>query len=392
MIPFARIMKYGNKLQTRKVIKISAGLTGWVMLMDNGDLYCYGNGPMGDGKNEFRSEWTFINSNVRNFWVDPINVFIVVQKDDNTVEYCGDQRYITGLTNQPIILNFTVDSMFASKTTRVKDIKFNTTQYSVGLITSTGVFYLRGSQRALNGGTSPLSSWTQFNTGIIALASSSTNWWTINSVGNVMGGGQNISQIFNNSAENTFVSYPTSIGTTANVDDTNLLSGQYWVSFNSSANKNSYYGRGFNSNGQFGNGTTTTLRATTIISSSWPNLGSMKNTGASNYDTITCIMYYTTGGLIYYSGYSAYRVPGVAAGKNTMTAFTVPFDVNLIEYLYLDRQSTYAFLSDGRIFMIGRYFNSAGLQENTDYTDVTSMFGAFEKAYTRETMINGRNV
>lgn len=390
MIPFARIVKYGNIISSSKVVKIISGQKTWIMLLDDGSLYGRGEGAIGDGKNEFRNDWTLLNTNVRNFWVAPIGPFICVQKNDNTVEYCGDMRYRMGTTGT-VVLNFTPDPYFSSNSIKIKSVSFNNNYQSMGIIDDTNKFLIIGSPRALNGSSTVNTNWTFVANSVVAIANSGTNWWSLNSSNVVAGGGQNISNIFSTGAsESTFYTYPISISSDGYGAKPTLIGGQYWVAFTANTLSNVLYGRGFGNSGSFGNGSNNSLTSSTLISSSWPNRASLLNMGDPSYFQNATLMYYTSNGFLYYSGSGLNRGVSSTANVYSMTAISVTFDPSTIVYLDVGWQTTYVYLSDGRIFMSGDvYTSSTNKTPNILFTDVTNMFGSYVKHITRDSMING---
>lgn len=389
MIPFARMLSYGNIIPRESIVKIISNRDSWYVLLSTGDLYVRGYAYYNDGlERRWNDEWTLLRGDVLNFWIDSSGLYLMVQTVDLRVYHLGTRAYRTGVFGLSD-LTFFSDSYFSTGTIKIRDAFAGS--LSVGFIDSTGRFIVNGSQRGLNANTTPLSNWTVFGTSMIALGHSSTNWWSMNSVGTVFGGGQNISQIFSTTQpEDVFFTYPISIGTGSNTPQWGrLLSNYQFAVIFPSSTERQWMGRGFGNNGIFGNGSYATLTSTAMVSASWLDRTLIRRVADRTHNNNQSNLYYGDNGL-YYTGVGTYRGVGSAAKINVPVKINVPFDSSLIEYIDVGSQSTYIYLSTGKVYMAGvMYTNGTDFVTNDTYVEVTDMYGIWAKNYTNETMDGG---
>lgn len=392
MIPFTRILTYGNIAENSKIVKIQFSNASWMILLSNGELYGRGNGAFGDGQAKvWHEDWTLIRKNVKNFWMDNYGNSLMLQEIDNKVYYTGSRYYRTGNDNT-VETTFKEDIFFSSGSIVIDTVSFNTSSASIGFIDNDKIFRVIGSQRGLNSSTVPFSNWNSVSTNIIAIGNSGTNWWTINTSGQVHGGGQNIAQIFTSSPESTFYSYPILIGTasTDEIYGKSLQDHQYAIIFPSVVDR-TWYGRGYAINGIFGNGSTSNLKSTTVVSNSWPMRTSILGLADNLFSNCNTTMYYTTEGM-YVTGNTTFR--GLNDGVVTRISqvkVPVPFNTNDIIYLDLGSSATYVYLKDGSIYMCGRFNTETEIITYDTYTNVSDKFGQFPKGFTKESMKHGLN-
>ncbi|AZU98469.1 putative DNA condensation protein [Salmonella phage SE_PL] len=392
MIPFTRMLNYGNIAEDSKIVKIQFSTASWMILLSNGELHGRGNGAFGDGQAKvWHEDWTLIRNNVKNFWMDQFGNSLMLQETNNKVYYTGSRFYRTSNDNT-METTFKEDIFFSSGSIIIDTVSFNTGSPSIGFIDNNNFFRVIGSQRGLNSSTVPYTNWNLVSTNIIAIGNSGTNWWTINTSGQVHGGGQNIASIFSSAPESTFYSYPVLIGnaSTDEIYGKSLQDHQYAIIFPSYVDK-TWYGRGFGFNGVFGNGSTNNLTSTTIISNSWPMRTSIIGLADNSFSNCNTTMYYTNEGM-YVTGNTSFRGLNDGTVRVSPVKVQVPFNTNDIVYLDLGNSATYVYLKDGSIYMCGRFNTKTEIITYDTYTNISDKFGKFPKDLTKESMKHGLNV
>ena len=103
MIPFARVLKYGNILPVKDIVKFDTTYGSMYLLYSTGELYGLGRNTayqMGNDTNTMVTSWTLISTNVSTFWIskDDDDSPILFRKKDGTWNIAG-RAYIFGDTS-----------------------------------------------------------------------------------------------------------------------------------------------------------------------------------------------------------------------------------------------------------------------------------------------------
>lgn len=141
MIPFARILSYGNTVQNKYVKKI-AGWQKALFLLDNTNtLYAFGessNGEFGNGQdvNNFLDGWHVLRDDVEDFWIEDLTPGCIIKTVDGKWFYTGwISAVIPNTSNTNTFTDFT-DLMLSDG----NDIqKFYTTRHGLYKIDSAGI-------------------------------------------------------------------------------------------------------------------------------------------------------------------------------------------------------------------------------------------------------------
>lgn len=386
MIPFARVLKYGNTaVNTIKIKKIRFAMNSTLALSRNGELYGRGAGAFGDGNGiTFRDDWVLVRENVEDFWCNENQQAIYIRTSDKKILWCGSMKYRTGSSDTSFTSTFQEESILTTQ--GVRNIIFNESYTSILALSTAGSAYLIGSPRSWNGVTTVNTAWTLMGTGITSIMCTSTNYFTVMTNGVVNGGGQNIANILNATASTSnFYVWPINIGT-ARVSSPSITVGQYAIKFMGTSN--TMLGRGYGFGGFFGYGSNQDITNTATISSSWPNFSSMIRQsdipqGAPNKS------YYYTSTKLYFMG-----MPSRSGSTSTSTVYSpeeisVPFSPGDIIYIQVAGAFVYIYLSTGKIYQAGvRYTNSGVFVDYAQFTEVeSSYFDKFSIDVTRNEML-----
>ena len=390
MIPFARVLKYGNIADTPiEIIKMRCMHISWIALSSNGDLYGRGYGSFGDGQPyaTWREDWFIIKSGVVDFWVNDSHQLLYIRTNDGKLSWCGDNRYRTGGTDSTLTTTFNPESAVINNLD-IKRIIFNDGYVSLMVLSTGGACYLMGSPRAWNGSTTVTPTWSNVANGILEIMSTGTNYFTIASNGVVNGGGQNIANILNTTASSgTFYTWPVSIGT-ANVNDMSVTTGQYAIKFRNSGSLNTYMGRGFGNTGIFGNGSQADLKSTSVISSAWPELQQIIRQSDLPAGTQSKTYYYTPTSL-YFMG-TVPRSGSASTGSFVITPekLVVPFVPNDIVYIEVKQNTVVVYTNGGKIYYAGLAFSSATVSNDAaQFVEWTGWFDKFKINVTHDSML-----
>lgn len=102
MIPFARIVKYGNILPVKDIVKFDTAYGSMYLLYSTGELYGLGRNAayqMGNDTNTTVTSWTLISTNVSTFWISKDGDSpILFRKKDGTWNIAG-RAFIFGDTS-----------------------------------------------------------------------------------------------------------------------------------------------------------------------------------------------------------------------------------------------------------------------------------------------------
>lgn len=282
MIPFARIVKYGNILpEAPKIKKVSTSTGGIFILYDNGELYCLGGqgfGNFGLGDNSPRTTWTLTNTNVRDFYSSNYTTFII--KNDDTTYWCGLQYTMlaTGSSSTQVWTQITTISPVIPLNTIV-DMKFG--QYSTLILDNAGNMYGMGYnlEGALGSGTVGARYGTPFliKSGVLKIS------------------------IHNRSA--------------AHIDTANKV----WFA-------------GYNANGQFGNNNTTqvntwTQSTSTTVVTTYPLITDV--VAGSDFVQLIAQANSSTKKVLLFAGNAAFGGNGATSGNQLTFALSTQFNTNV---------------------------------------------------------------
>lgn len=183
MIPFPRMLEYGNQVIPRDEFEYSmqSQYNAVMYLHRNGDLYAYGNnnlGQLGVGDSTNRTTWVKTLSNVKKFWIGVHGTLVV--RDDDTIWYTGSK---TAFPQLPVAYtSFTdVSSYFSAVGITGAFIKNVHITDSLKILTTDGRFLCCGANtnRQLGNGTAvPVTTLTfnsTFNNNIIEMCGNFTS-------------------------------------------------------------------------------------------------------------------------------------------------------------------------------------------------------------------------
>lgn len=151
MLPFARILEYGNvapePTPTIKIRDIVAGSNALLLITEDNDLWVRGNnayGKLGIGTDTIVNitEWTKVRSDVKLACVS--NLVCVVLTVDNKIFYCGDEWFESGGSVSSKVVQWKdVTSQFSAVNLgTVREMKM--TYYCVGLVTTDNRLFAKG--------------------------------------------------------------------------------------------------------------------------------------------------------------------------------------------------------------------------------------------------------
>ncbi|EPE1232606.1 hypothetical protein ACSGOQ_005882 [Escherichia coli] len=181
MLPFARMVKYGNKAPERAdiVIKMqapSAFTNNTLMLLyKSGDLWGIGGnnaGIFGLGNTTTQTKWVRLMQNVKNFWCTRNASYSLVQTNDNKFYYAGWNLW-TGTSSSVQSTTFVECTSYFSgfDMDNIKDIYPNVR--NMFLLTNDSILYAIGdnSTYELGSSSSQLTSFTQVNINVKKVSS-----------------------------------------------------------------------------------------------------------------------------------------------------------------------------------------------------------------------------
>ncbi|MFS8319922.1 hypothetical protein ACMG5I_03230 [Escherichia coli] len=135
MLPFGRIVKYGNivpvPLQIKKIIPTDTEV---VVLYTDGQLYARGSnswGKFGRGNNNAVRSWTLIRENVKDCWMTQGT--LLVQDNDLNYFYCGYGSHIGLETSTTTFLSYNqyIENLYKqSSSTSIKQMYAGTTWFT----------------------------------------------------------------------------------------------------------------------------------------------------------------------------------------------------------------------------------------------------------------------
>ncbi|SCA80121.1 hypothetical protein PSLUR01_00144 [Escherichia phage vB_Eco_slurp01] len=136
MLPFARMMNYGNiapvPLQIKKIIPTDLDV---VVLYTDGQLYARGNnsfGKFGRGNNTALKSWTLIRENVNDCWLTQGT--LLVKDNDSNYFYCGYGDHVGLPTSTTTFLSYNqyIENLYTqSSSTSIKQMYGGTTWFTV---------------------------------------------------------------------------------------------------------------------------------------------------------------------------------------------------------------------------------------------------------------------
>lgn len=150
MIPFARMIKYGQVIQPLPGVKKILAASSWCMVLyENGDLYARGRNAgstFGDGSasnTDVTGDWKLIQSSVKNVWSSLGTTFCTTM--DNRVLSSGAIRGLTGGTANSTQIFTDRTSIFTGAGLAVQDIvDMSVGPYDVYALTVSGTVYSGG--------------------------------------------------------------------------------------------------------------------------------------------------------------------------------------------------------------------------------------------------------
>lgn len=148
MIPFARIVKYGNTVDANiKVRDIISGPNSLLLITENNELWVRGNngyGKLGIGTDTIANvtEWTKVRDDVKLACVS--NLVTVVLTVDNKIFYCGDQWFESGGSVSSHVVQWR-DVTFQFGVVNLSTVReMKMCYYCVGLVTTDNRLYAKG--------------------------------------------------------------------------------------------------------------------------------------------------------------------------------------------------------------------------------------------------------
>lgn len=172
MIPFSRILQYGNIVQHKKIKKVQTGRNHVAVLSGEGELYTRGLnniGQLGVGDNVNRTSWQKVLTGVQDVWCG-INFTLALMLDGRYLAtgygYCGGA---TSSTNTFVDRSTVFNSVTSSSPgTYIEDIKINANNTMV--LRSDGTLWGVGSNNfgEITGSTSQANTFKQITTPTIA--------------------------------------------------------------------------------------------------------------------------------------------------------------------------------------------------------------------------------
>ena len=199
MLPFARMVKFGNIREVTKIRKmVTDGTSGILFLTTSGKLYAAGpntNGKFGDVTTS-ADKWTLIYENVDDFYYSPTWTFLKL-KDGQYM--CSGETTAFGYPTSNIFVN--CSSIFNAVTGTIIDVQVNALRNCIGVLTNLGELWFIGTNTQYIFGMSTPSSSTSFvkNTIVSDVKSFKlmyANVWALTNSGVLYGSGNpNASQI-----------------------------------------------------------------------------------------------------------------------------------------------------------------------------------------------------
>lgn len=170
MIPFARLVRYGNKLPVLKIRKFNSYYGGFVLLSTDGKLYVKGTqmyGQFGLGNTTAVTKPTVVMNDVADFWISSEQM--VVQKNDGTVWCSGVNLGSFGLS--PVSSSTFIDGTAAISPglSNAKDVKLSYRYGGFVVLKNTGDVQVLGKNSGTLGipsATGTVTTWTTVATGV----------------------------------------------------------------------------------------------------------------------------------------------------------------------------------------------------------------------------------
>lgn len=165
MIPFARIVKYGNILPVKDIVKFDTSYSSMYILYSTGELYGRGRNSysqMGTGDNTTVLSWKLISTDCSYFWISKDgDSSVLLRKTDGSWELSG-RAYILGDTTTVYTTPTNVDDRLGVLSTGYDELYLNAQNI---WYRKAGRYYrmgLNGSRNLLTGGTVALRSFTEY--------------------------------------------------------------------------------------------------------------------------------------------------------------------------------------------------------------------------------------
>ena len=359
MIPFARVLKYGNDVRDTKTIKkMKLEFATSYVLTTDGELYGRGANSMGQlGTGDFvaRTEWVLIRREVSNFWTSLSYDIIFIQSTDNRLWYCGNNANLQGIpwseaTNIPVLTEI---SYFSGRPMKKVHCTPTSARGCTIFLTENGFLYATGNRTGFSSSSGASQSFfsidntvddfAPLNLGIVYIKGSS-----------MYGCGLNQSKIISQSAADNAALNSTLMRTNYS---SQLTAVDYSLTYK--ATNGRVYGIGQQPYGRFGIGNNTSYDGTWVECTGYgsPSLMCQIKTGGSSI-YIQNSTFYAVGR----NSESIYDMP-VQGTTNLLypVAFSTPFDVSSIFAIYVYREFSSFFYSTNKVYYCGRLSNGAVL-------------------------------
>lgn len=339
MLPFGRMLQYGNTVSALKEAKkVVATQSSWFVLDKDSNLYVrglnvfYNFGIPSMSNTNFIDDYTISRTNVRNVWAAQNRQASVIQLNDGTIHFSGSQAILNGdaYSNQ-FITQYTQQT--GIPTSNVKNVIFSS--YCLALLYENGDVWMSGNKRNVTG-VSGSSGWAKHMSNILQLQDCNTNWMALETSGNIYGSGQNISNILNSTASSsTFYPYPVLVGTVGVPAGVKLFGEQYCVKAGAIPG-NGIYGKGYGGMYAFGDGLTSGYTTFTKISTPWPNSSTAIGINVPSNVVLQRTFYYTPSALYVFGagGAGIGGLPDTGWITTPKAVTNLPFNPSVIKFIY----------------------------------------------------------
>lgn len=374
MLPFGRMLEYGNvKPNTKTIKKMKLEFATSYILTTDGELYGRGAnslGQLGTGDFVARTEWVLIRNEVRNFWTSINYDIIFIQSTDNRLWYCGNNANLLGIpwtvdTNIPVLTEIPYFSGRAIK-------KVHCTPTSASgctiFLAEDGFLYGTGNRIGFSSTTGATQSFYSIDNSVDDFAL--LNLGTIYIKGATMYGcGLNQSKIISPSSGSNVALNSTIMRTNY---DSQLTCVDYSLTYK--AQNGRVYGIGQQSYGRFGIGNTELYDGMWVECTSYgsPSLMCQILTGGSSIFIQNSTLY-----AVGRNSASIYSVPvqGTTNLLYSVPVSSVPFNIASIISMYMYREYSSFYYSTDKVYYCGRLFDGASiLNSDKVISEVPSIF------------------
>ena len=367
MIPFARIVKYGNTVLPPKlsIKQLSCGSTHRALLYSDGELYTAGNGvnyKLGTGTTtNYLQAWQHVNSDVD--FVASGNNCTLIRKKDGTYWHCGAKEAVYGVTsNNQIWTDCSV--LFSTIQDSIVDISVG--NFSTIVQTSTGDLYGIGSNNDYALGMSGV------QTSFVKIAEGVSKWSYTRDACMYIKNGSMYRAGSNSSSKLGVVSSGIVVPFTEFQNPTGLIcvdvcmqSDAIYVLYRDNSNVTHLYNCGNNA-GNLGRGNTSNV--TTI--SEVPNWSGKVVKFYNKLGIGNAIFHYIGTDNIYSAGYNPSGQVGVGSTGSLITTYTrsigLPSLSNIQSIQIMGSNNTFAVCDDG-VYWCGAAANANGTVNSTSF-------------------------